>query len=407
MNDETSNTGSQSFLENLPSSEGDPIFALTERFKNDNNPNKVNLGIGVYQDNEGRTSFLKVVQKVQKIIVEEGSAAGYLPLDGNPDFNSGVLRLVFGAGSSLVEEGRIFAAQTPGGTGGLRVAADFLKSQAGISVIYVSKPTWVNHVKVFSAAGLETKYYSYLASDGYSLDIEAAYKALKEIKPGSAVLFHACCHNPTGVDLNEKQWRELLEICSSQKLIPFFDFAYQGFATGLDEDARPLRLFAEEGVDYIAAYSCSKNFSMYGERLGALIVASKRSEWAKAALGCIKAVIRANYSNPPTYASRVVSRIIKEPDLFKEWADELKGMRERIKNMRSLLVKGLSERGVKMPYILNQNGMFSYTGLNPEQVKTLEEQFGVYIVAGGRMCVAALNTNNLDYVCESIAKVAK
>ncbi len=396
-----------SIFEALPPTEPDPILGLTEKFTKDTNPKKVNLGAGVYQNEEGRTVFLKVVHAAQKTVVEQERAATYLPIDGNPSFIANVKSLVFGAESPVVKEGRTVVAQTPGGTGALRVVCDFLKTDVGVKTLAVSNPTWVNHPKIAHAAGLAVSEYPYLASDGFSLDFSAMKAALQKLPAHTAVLLHACCHNPTGVDLDENQWLELAEIFEKQSIIPFFDLAYQGFGRGIDEDAFPLRNFALRGIEYVAAYSFSKNFSMYGERMGALIVVTDGAESSESVAANIKGVVRANYSNPPTFGSRVISCVLEDPALREQWKDEVASMRSRIKLMRAALVEGLAERGIDKHFILGQNGMFSFTGLRPEHVERLAREFSIYLVRSGRISVSSLNTSNIQYVCDSIAAVVK
>lgn len=401
-------TGSKerpSLFEDLPIAPPDPIFDLTDRFKRDPNPRKVNLGVGVYQNEQGQTPFLEVVEKARVMVNQKIPLAGYQPIDGNASYNRLVGGLIFGepinSGSQCV------CVQTPGGTGALRVGAEFYRHYLGASVAWVSKPTWVNHGKILEAAGLKVEEYPYLGSDGLTLDFELMKTALRRMPARSVVLLHACCHNPTGVDLTLDQWREVLEIVREGGLLPFFDFAYQGFASGIDEDAAPVRMFAAEGVEFIAAYSLSKNFSMYGERLGALAVATGSAERAERVLADVKATIRAMYSNPPTYSSKLVVAILEDTALRAEWEANVTAMRDRIKKMRHRLVNGLAARGINLPHILGQNGMFSFSGLGASHAEKLEREHSVYMVKSGRICVAALNEGNIEYVCDAVADVAR
>ena len=385
----------------------DPIFGLTEAFLADARPRKVNLGVGVYCDDNGRIPLLRAVREAERARVEAGIPRGYLPIEGLAAYDAAVQKLLFGADSPLISQGRLVTAQALGGTGALKIGADFLKRLNPQAHVLISDPSWENHRALFEGAGFKVETYPYYDAATHGLDFSGMTRALRATPAGSIVALHACCHNPTGVDLSLEQWRELASLFKEHDLVPIIDLAYQGFAAGVDADAAAVRLFADAGLSFFVASSFSKSFSLYGERVGALTIVTSSSEEAARVLSQLKRVIRTNYSNPPTHGGSVVAAILGDPKLRVLWEEELAEMRNRIKAMRSALVNGLKARGAKrdFSFVLEQNGMFSYSGLRPAQVERLRIDFGIYAVTSGRICVAALNSKNVDYVCDAIAAV--
>lgn len=385
----------------------DPILGLTETFKKDPNPNKINLGVGVYKDAHGRTPVLTSVKRAEERLLSAEQTKNYLPIEGHAEFDSATLALLFGADHALLHSGRAVTAQAPGGTGALRVAADFIASTLGARTVWLSDPTWPNHPNVFQAAGLKTATYPYFdrASNGVAFD--AMLAALGDIPEGDVVVLHGCCHNPTGIDLDRAQWRAVAEIVTERALLPVVDFAYQGFADGLDADAAGLTELASHCPDLLIASSYSKNFGLYNERVGALTLIAAKADAADTALSHIKRVIRANYSNPPAHGAAVVATVLNDPELRALWETEVGEMRDRINAMRHLFVETLHEKGVTQDFsfIARQRGMFSFSGLTPEQVKALRERHAVYIVGSGRISVAGMTEGNMDYLCHAIADV--
>ena len=387
----------------------DPILGLTEQFNADKNPKKVNLGIGVYTDENGKVPLLDCVRQAEKQMLELAAPHGYLPIDGLPAYDKAVQSLVFGADTPAVKEGRIVTIQALGGTGGLKIGADFLRRAAPKAEVWVSDPSWENHRALFEDAGFKVNSYPYYDASTHGVKFDAMLAALGEIPSGSIVVLHACCHNPTGVDLTPEQWTPVIEVVKKRDLVPFLDIAYQGFGAGIDADGVAVRRFAEAGVPVLVSNSFSKSFSLYGERVGALSVVTQSSEEAARVLSQIKRLVRTNYSNPPSHGGHVIAKILITPELRVLWEKELAAMRDRIKTMRSLLVEKIHARvpGADFSFILRQNGMFSYSGLTKAQVVRMRDEFGVYAIESGRICCAALNTGNIDYSADVIAKVIK
>jgi aromatic-amino-acid transaminase len=387
----------------------DPILGLTEAFAADARPNKVNLGVGVYCDDNGRVPLLRAVREAERARVDAGVPRGYLPIEGLAAYDAAVQRLLLGADSPLIASGCVVTAQALGGTGALKIGADFLKRVNPPAQVLISDPSWENHRALFEGAGFKVGTYPYYDAATNGLNFAGMCAALRAAPAGTIVALHACCHNPTGVDLSPQQWREVAAICRSQSLVPILDIAYQGFAEGVEPDAAPVRLFAAEGLPFFVASSFSKSFSLYGERVGALTIVTGSRDEAARVLSQLKRVIRTNYSNPPTHGGSIVAAVLADPKLRALWEEELAEMRDRIKTMRGALVNGLKARGVKrdFSFVLRQNGMFSYSGLTAAQVERLRNEFGIYAVSTGRICVAALNSKNIDYVCDSLAAVLR
>lgn len=391
---------------NIEAAPADAILGLTEAFNKDANPNKVNLGVGVFKDNNGKTPILKCIKEAEKKLVETESTKGYLPITGSPVYGANVQKLLFGQDSEVVASGRAVTAHTPGGTGALRVGADLLKSFKGDAKIWVSKPTWANHKGIFTAAGYEIEEYPYYDPQTRGVDYEAMLTALRSVPAGDVVLMHVCCHNPTGVDLSPEQWAEVVAVAKEGGWTPFLDFAYQGFGESIESDRGAVELFAEAGIDFLVASSFSKNFGLYNERTGALTVISPTAAEAAVAISHVKTTVRVNYSNPPAHGGLAASTVLEDAALYDQWVGEVAEMRDRIKDMRAALVEGLAERGVEQDFsfINEQRGMFSFSGLSDEAVSWLRENKSIYIVKGGRINVAGLTTANIDYVCDSIAE---
>jgi aspartate/tyrosine/aromatic aminotransferase len=385
----------------------DPILGLTEAFKKDPNPNKVNLGVGVYKDARGRTPVLASVKRAEEKLLRAEDTKNYLPIEGHAEFDAATLALLFGADHTLLHSGRAITAQAPGGTGALRVAADFIASTLGAKTVWLSDPTWPNHPNVFQAAGLKTATYPYFDKSRNSVAFDAMLAALNNMPEGDVVVLHGCCHNPTGVDLDQTQWRAVAEIVAERALLPVVDFAYQGFGEGLAADAVGLAKLADHCPDMLVASSYSKNFGLYNERVGALTLVVARPDTADTALSHIKRVIRANYSNPPAHGAAVVAAVLNDPELRAQWEAEVREMRDRINTMRHLFVETLHEKGVTQDFsfIARQRGMFSFSGLTPEQVKALRERHAVYVVGSGRISVAGMTEDNMDYLCRAISDV--
>ncbi len=385
----------------------DPIIGQTEAFNNDPNPAKVNLGVGVYQDAQGKVPVLKVVREAEARYYASETTKSYLGIDGFPAYNQAVQKLLFGADSQVIAEGRAVTVQAVGGTGALKVGADFLKRFLPAAEIWISNPSWENHQQLFEAAGFKVNSYPYYDAETHGLNFNAMLETLKTLPAKSIVVLHACCHNPTGVDLNEEQWRLVIDVVQGKGLVPFLDFAYQGFGDGLEADAFAVRAFAEAGIPCVIASSFSKSFAIYRERLGALTVLTASAEESKRVLSQVKRVIRANYSSPPSHPAQIVTLVLNDPELRAQWEAELGEMRERIKEMRDKFVAMLREQGVEQDFsfIKEQRGMFSYSGLSPEMVKRLREENSLYIVGSGRICVAAMNDDNIGAICAAIANV--
>jgi aromatic-amino-acid transaminase len=385
----------------------DPILGLTEAFVADKNPNKVNLGVGVYQDGSGKVPVLSVVREAERRWYEKEDSKAYLPIDGLVSYRQQVQNLLFGHDSALVKDGRVVTAQALGGTGALKLGADFLKRFLPQSELYISKPSWENHRALFESAGFTVKEYSYYDPTTHGLDFEGMRASLGRLPENAIVVLHACCHNPTGVDLTAAQWQEIVGIVKARSLVPFIDFAYQGFGDGLEEDAVAVRTFAAAGMPFLIASSFSKSFSLYRERVGAVCFVTKDTDEAKRVTSQLKRVVRTNYSNPSSHGGQIVAMVLGDPELAARWEVELAEMRMRIQSMRKLFVQKLGERGIKrdFSFIANQKGMFSYSGLELEAVRRLRSDFGIYIVDSGRICVAAMNEKNIGPVADAIAKV--
>lgn len=387
----------------------DAILGLTEAFKKDPNPKKVNLGVGVYKDAQGRTPVLASVKQAEERLLQNENSKNYLSIDGSPEYAAAVQELLFGAGHELLTSGQAVTAQAPGGTGALRIAADFIARMFPGKRVWLSDPTWPNHPSVFKAAGLEVGTYPYFDAAANGVKFDAMLAAIKAMPAGDVLLLHGCCHNPTGADLTVAQWQQIAAVVAERKLLPLVDFAYQGFGDGLEEDAAGMRAICQPGQEVLIASSFSKNFGLYNERVGALTLVANTPQAAELALGHIKLAIRANYSNPPSHGAAIVTTILRDPALRAQWEDEVAEMRDRINQMRHLFVETLNEKGVTQDFsfIANQRGMFSFSGLTPDHVKALREQFGVYIVGSGRISVAGMTEGNMDYLCEAIAAVLK
>ncbi len=385
----------------------DPILGLNEQYAADTNPNKVNLGVGMYYDENGKLPLLKCVLAAEQAMVEAPTARGYLPIDGIADYDRAAQRLAFGDASSAVVEQRIATVQALGGTGALKVAADFLKRLQPRALVLISDPSWENHRALFTQAGFEVQAYPYYDNSSHGVRFDAMMAALDAAPRGTVVVLHACCHNPTGCDLTPAQWVQVVTSARQRGWTPVLDMAYQGFGQGLTEDAAAVRAFVDAGVECRVATSFSKSFSLYGERVGARSVVCGSAQEAQRVLSQLKVLIRTNYSNPPTHGAKAVSAVLAEAGLRRLWEDELARMRERIRQMRSSLIDKLKSAGVRqdMSFIGEQQGMFSYSGLSAPQMQRLRSEFGIYGVDSGRICVAALNLRNIDYVARAIAMV--
>ena len=385
----------------------DPILGLTEAFNADSRTTKVNLGVGVYLDDSGKVPLLAAVKLAEKARLEAMPPRGYQPIDGLPAYNQAVQKLLFGEQSPLLAEGRVLTIEALGGTGALKVGADYLRRLLPEATVYISDPSWENHRALFEFAGFRVDSYPYYDAATRGVDFAAMQAGLNALPAGSIVVLHACCHNPTGADLDAGQWREVIDIVAARGLVPFIDIAYQGFADGIREDAVAVDLFAASGLQFLIASSFSKSFSLYGERVGALsVVTANRDETARV-LSQIKRLVRTNYSNPPTHGGAIVAAVLASVELRRLWEEELAQMRQRILDMRLSLVERLHGTAVSadFSFINRQRGMFSYTGLSAAQVDRLRDEFGIYAVSTGRICLAALNTRNVDYVAEAIATV--
>lgn len=387
----------------------DPILGLTEQFNADTRSNKVNLGVGVYYNDEGRIPLLKAVRKAEQARIDAAAARGYLPIEGLPGYNRAVQELLLGADSPLIAAGRVLTAQSLGGTGALKIGADFLKRLVPQAKVAISDPSWENHRALFEYAGFDVVNYPYYDAATHGVNFAGMIAALESYPAGTVVVLHACCHNPTGVDLTADQWTKVVEVVKARQLIPFLDIAYHGFGDGIDADATAVRQFADADLTFLISSSFSKSFSLYGERVGALSLVAADKEESGRVLSQLKRVIRTNYSNPPTHGGTVVAQVLTSPELRAEWETELGEMRERIRAMRAALVAKLKERGVARDFgfVMQQRGMFSYSGLTAAQVDRLREEHGIYAVSTGRICVAALNNRNIDAVADGIAAVLK
>ena len=385
----------------------DPILGVTEAFNADTNPNKINLGVGVYCDDTGKVPVLECVRRAEQKLAETPLPRNYLPIDGLQAYDRAVQELLFGAGNKAVAAGRVTTVQTLGGTGGLKVGADLIRRINPQARVWISDPSWENHRALFEYAGFEVKAYSYYHAPTRGVDFEGMLASLERIPAGDVVLLHACCHNPTGVDLSPEQWKKILEVVNTRGHLPFLDIAYQGFAESIDADAAAVRLFTDACPAVFVSSSFSKSLSLYGERVGALSIVSENKDEAARVMSQLKRVIRTNYSNPPTHGGQAVAMVLTTPELRKVWEKELGEMRDRIKLMRQQLVDKIRGHRADFDYsfIVRQRGMFSYTGLTKEQVARLREEFSVYAIDSGRICVAALNSRNVDHAAKAIASV--
>ncbi|BBB61245.1 aminotransferase [Undibacterium sp. KW1] len=385
----------------------DPILGITEAFNADQNPAKVNLGVGVYYDDNGKVPLLECVKKAEAILMEKFAPRTYLPIEGLAAYDKAVQELVFGADSDVVKEKRAITAQAIGGTGALKLGADFLQRFTPNSEVWISDPSWENHRALFESAGFKVNAYPYYDAATRGVNFAGMLDALKSMPEGSIVLLHACCHNPTGADLTDEQWTDVIAVVTQRNLIPFLDMAYQGFGDGIEADGKVVRRFAEAGGALFVSNSFSKSFSLYGERVGALSIAASSAEEAARIMSQLKRVIRTNYSNPPTHGGQVVATVLATPELRQLWEEELAGMRVRIREMRNAFVSKLKEQapGHDFDFVVQQRGMFSYSGLTKEQVGKLRENNSIYAVDTGRICVAALNNKNINNVIEAITKV--
>ena len=385
----------------------DPILGLTEAYVADSRPNKVNLGVGVYYDDNGKLPLLNCIKKAEEIRIASAPARGYQPIEGAAAYNQAVAGLLFGANSPLITEKRVITIETLGGTGALKVGADYLHRLLPEAKVAISDPSWENHRALFEMAGFDVLQYSYYDPSTRGVDFDGMVKSLSSMAPGTIVVLHACCHNPTGADLTPAQWDQIIALTAAKGLVPFLDMAYQGFGDGIDADAFALRQYVASGQTLFVSSSFSKSFSLYGERVGALSIVTQNADETTRVLSQVKRTVRTNYSNPPTHGGAVVAMVLATPDLRQMWEGELAQMRERIKAMRQGLADGLKAQGVAQDFgfVTSQRGMFSYTGLSQAQVDRLREEFAVSAIGTGRVCIAALNTHNLPYVCRSIAAV--
>jgi len=385
----------------------DPILGLNEAFYADTRTDKVNLGVGVYCNEEGRIPLLRAVIEAETIRAAEHASRGYLPIDGIQAYDQAVQKLLFGADSALLAAGRVITTQSVGGTGALKIGADFLKQLQPDAVVAISDPSWENHRALFEAAGFPVQNYRYYDAASHDVNRAGMLEDLNALPTGSIVVLHACCHNPTGVDLTPADWLNVLEVVKAKGLIPFLDMAYQGFGDGIAEDAAAVRLFAESGLSFFVSSSFSKSFSIYGERVGALSIVTQSKDESARVLSQVKRVIRTNYSNPPTHGASIVAAVLNSPDLRAKWEAELAEMRERISGMRRQMVELLAKKapGHDFSFVARQRGMFSYSGLTAEQVGRLRTEFGIYALDTGRICVATLNQRNIEGVTDAIVKV--
>ncbi|OYP35044.1 amino acid aminotransferase [Rhodopirellula sp. MGV] len=390
---------------NIETAPPDAILGLTEAFNADSNPDKLNLSVGVYKDESGKTPILQSVKAAEKKILETEATKGYLPIDGSPDYAADVRNLVFG---DTVPQDRVAVVQTPGGTGGLRVAADFMRTQLPQVKIWMPNPTWANHPAIFTAAGVPSDTYRYLADDRTSLDLDGMLQTLREsASPGDVVLLHGCCHNPTGIDPTPEDWKQIAAVVQEKQLLPLIDFAYQGFGDGIEADATGLRTVLAHTDEALVCTSFSKNFGLYSERVGAISLVAASAADATAARSQLKRAVRTNYSNPPRHGGSIVATILSDEALTAQWKEELEAMRVRITRLREQFVETMKTtgKGHDFEFLLRQKGMFSYSGLTPMQVDELKAKYGIYIVGSGRINVAGMSETKMQYFCESVASV--
>jgi aspartate aminotransferase/aromatic-amino-acid transaminase len=385
----------------------DAILGLTEAFKSDPNPGKINLGVGVYKDAAGKTPVLASVKEAERRLLEAEDTKSYLPIPGDPGYGRLVRELLFGAGHDLTGGGRAHTAHTPGGTGALRVAADFIHQAMPGATVWVSSPTWANHQAIFESAGLPVREYPYYDHGRHTLDIDSMLRALQEVPATDVVLLHGCCHNPSGIDPDGAEWHALADVAKVQGFLPLIDFAYQGFATGIEEDAHSVRTFADSGVEFLVCSSFSKNFGLYRERTGALTLVARDALGADKAFSQLKTRIRTNYSNPPAHGGLIVKTILEDAALRAQWTQDVASMRDRINAMRHRFVETLAAKGVQQDFsfITHQRGMFSFSGLNKAQVDKLKAEYSIYMVGSGRINVAGMTEDNLERLCDAIKAV--
>jgi aspartate aminotransferase len=396
-------------FETLPLAPPDPILGLTDAFRKDPNPNKINLGVGVYQGEDGKTATLASVRRAEALVLEQAAPKTYLPIEGSPDYGKNVRTLLFGAQDARVTDGRAVTGQSPGGTGALRVAGDLAKAKLGLKRVWVSDPTWANHPAIFQAAGLEVVNYPYYDAASHGLAFDKMLAALSRAGEGDLVLLHACCHNPSGVDPSPAQWEVLAQLAKEQKFLPLFDFAYQGFGDGIEADAAPVRTFVARDIELLVCSSFSKNFGLYNERVGALTLVANDLDAANKALSQLRVTVRSNYSSPSAYGAAVVNAVLGNSELNALWRSEVDAMRDRIAKMRAMFVEGLKAKGVKQDFrfIVHQKGMFSFAGITPEQVDALKDKHGIYAVRSGRINVAGMREATMDRLTSAIADVLK
>ncbi len=387
----------------------DPILGLNEAFAADNRAEKVNLGVGVYYDDNGKIPLLAAVRAAEKARLEAMPPRGYQPIEGAAAYNNAVQNLLLGKDSTLLANGQVVTIEALGGTGALKVGADYLKRLLPGATVFISDPSWENHRALFESAGFPVENYPYYDAATRGVNFAAMKTKLDGLQPGSIIVLHACCHNPTGADLSDAQWDEVVAVCRQRGLVPFLDMAYQGFADGIEDDAVAVRAFSASGLQFLVSSSFSKSFSLYGERVGALSIVTASKDEAARVLSQVKRVIRTNYSNPPTHGGAIVAAVLNSPELRQMWEEELAGMRDRIRAMRTGLVEQLKAAGVEQDFsfVIKQRGMFSYTGLTVDQVEKLKSDFGIFAVSTGRICLAALNSRNIGYVARAIAQVVK
>ena len=387
----------------------DPILGLNESFNADTRTTKVNLGVGVYFDDNGKIPLLAAVKAAEDARVKAALPRGYQPIEGAPAYNQAVQNLLFGKDSALLANGQVITAQALGGTGALKIGADYLKRLNPNAKVYISDPSWENHRALFESAGFVVENYPYYDAATRGVNFAGMKACLSSLDAGSIIILHACCHNPTGADLSDAQWQEVVDTCRERGLVPFLDMAYQGFADGIEPDAVAVRAFSASGLQFFVSSSFSKSFSLYGERVGALSIITAGKEESGRVMSQLKRVIRTNYSNPPIHGGALVAAVLSSPELRQQWETELGGMRDRIRAMRTGLVEAIKAQGVAQDFsfVIQQRGMFSYTGLTATQVERMKDEFGIYAVSTGRICLAALNTKNVDYVAKAIATVIK
>jgi len=385
----------------------DPILGLTEIYHADPNPEKINLGVGIYQNEQGKTPVLPSVKLAEGMLLKSELSKSYLPIPGTPDYGKAVQTLLFGADSAIMDEGRAFTAHTPGGTGALRVAGEFLKTRTSADTVWLTVPTWPNHGPIFQAAGMKIETFAWFNAETNTFDLEAALAGIEQIPEGGVIVLHGCCHNPTGCDPTVDQWRAIAETVARRGLMPIMDFAYQGFATGIEEDAAGLRVMVEVCSELVVCSSFSKNFGLYRERVGAVTFVTKEVDTLGRLGSQVKLVVRTNFSNPPSHGGAIVSTIFSDPELIAEWHSDLKEMRERLNGMRSLLVNHMASLGTcrDFSFVGNQRGMFSMLGISPDQVVELREKHSIHMVGSSRINLAGLNTSNIERFCSALNQV--